>query len=268
MATPVVEDYLQVMHFMVRDGVPVIAARLAERMNVTPPTVTATLQRMERQGYIVHGPRKEILFTDEGRRTAEEMVRRHALAERILTDWLGMPWHEAHEESHGFEHAITPKVEERLIQALGTPTTCPHGNPIPGLGTLHPDEFPLDQVQTGDEVTIQRITEEAEEDLDLMRYLQENGVAPGKRMAVRESTRFNQLVVLEGDRGPVPLGYPVAAKLRALRVAPADGARGAQSSRGPSEWADAASAASIPRDGLNPAGARAGGQVESGAASV
>jgi DtxR family Mn-dependent transcriptional regulator len=216
----VIEDYLQVLHYMTRDGVPVIAARLAERLNVTPPTVTATLQRMERDGLIQHGPRKEILFTHAGRQLAEDIVRRHALAERLLTDLLKMPWHESHEEAHGVEHAMTPKLEARLLQALGNPTTCPHGNPIPGLGSVAADEFPLDQVETGDELIIERITEEAEVDLQLMRYLQEHGVEPGARMKVREATRFNALVVLEGPSGPVPLGFPVAAKLRARRVQP------------------------------------------------
>jgi DtxR family transcriptional regulator, Mn-dependent transcriptional regulator len=216
--TSVVEDYLQVLHYLTRDGCPVIAARLAERLNVTPPTVTATLQRMERDGLIEHGARKEILFTIEGRQVAENIVRRHALAERLLTDLLKMPWHESHEEAHGVEHALTPNIEARLLHALGNPTTCPHGNPIPGLGILAPDEFPLDEARTGDDLIIQRITEEAEEDLDLMRYLQEHGVEPGARMKVREATSFNALVVLDGPFGPVPLGFPVAAKLRARRV--------------------------------------------------
>src|SRR2546428_2304799 len=216
--TSVVEGCLQVLHSVTREGSPVIAARLAERLNVTPPTVTATLQRMERDGLVEHGERKEILFTTEGRQAAENIVRRHALAERFLTDLLKMPWHESHEEAHGVEHVITPNIEARLLVALGNPTTCPHGNPIPGLGTLAPDEFPLDQVETGDELIIQRITEEAAEDLQLMKYLQEHGVEPGARMTVREATRFNALVVLEGPRGPVPLGLPVAAKLRARRV--------------------------------------------------
>ena len=214
----VVEDYLQILHYLTRDGYPVIAARLAERLNVTPPTVTVTLQRMQRDGLIEHGPRKEILLTAEGRREAEDIVRRHALAERLLTDLLKMPWHESHEEAHGVEHVITPKIEARLLQALGNPTTCPHGNPIPGLGTLEPDEFPLDRARTGDELVIQRITEEAEEDLQLMKYLQEHGIAPGARMTVRESTPATAMLVLEGPAGPVPLGLPVAAKLRARQV--------------------------------------------------
>jgi DtxR family Mn-dependent transcriptional regulator len=216
--TSVVEDYLQVLHYLTRDGFHVIAARLAERLSVSPPTVTATLQRMERDGLIQHGARKEILFTIEGRQVAENIVRRHALAERLLTDLLKMPWHESHEEAHGVEHALTPNIEARLLHALGNPTTCPHGNPIPGLGILAPDEFPLDEAQTGDDLIIQRITEEAEEDLELMRYLQEHGVEPGAHMKVREATSFNALVVLDGPYGPVPLGFPVAAKLRARRV--------------------------------------------------
>ena len=214
----VVEDYLQVLHYLTRDGDTVIAARLAERLNVSPPTVTATLQRMERDGLIHHGPRKEILFTPEGREQAENIVRRHALAERLLTDLLKMPWHESHGEAHGVEHALTPNIEARLLKALGNPTTCPHGNPIPGLGSLAPDEFPLHEAQPGDQLSLQRITEEAEEDPQLMKYLQEHGVEPGARMSVREAADFNETVVLDGPRGLVSLGFGVAAKLRARRI--------------------------------------------------
>lgn len=216
MASPVAEEYLQNIHFMIRDGVTVIAARLAERLRVTPPAVAAMLQRMERDGLIEYGPHREIGLTPVGQQRAEDLVRRHALAERLLTDFLLMPWHEAHEESHGFEHAITPKVEARLLAALGNPTTCPHGNPIPRLGWLAPDEFPLDQAAEGQEVVLQRITEEAEEDLELMRYLQTNGAAPGTRLRVVEVSRFNQTVSLEGPAGTVVLGWKVAAKLRAV----------------------------------------------------
>jgi DtxR family transcriptional regulator, Mn-dependent transcriptional regulator len=216
--TSVVEDYLQVMHYLTRDGYSVIARRLAERLNVSPPTVTVTLQRMERDGLIEHGPRKEILFTAHGRRAAEDIVRRHALAERLLTDLLKMPWHESHEEAQGVEHVMSPNIEARLLKVLGNPTTCPHGNPIPGLGTLAPDEFPLDEARTGDELTIQRITEEAEEDPALMKYLQLHGVAPGARMRVQEAAEVNATIVLEGPFGLVSLGFSVAGKLRARRI--------------------------------------------------
>jgi DtxR family Mn-dependent transcriptional regulator len=218
MPSPVVEDYLHVIHYLTRDGVPVIAARLAERLEVSPPTVTATLKRMEAEGLIRHGEHKRILFTEKGQEVADGMVRRHALAERLLTDLLKMPWHESHEEAHGVEHAISPRLEARLLQVLGNPDTCPHGNPIPGHGTIAMGEVPLDQVRTDEQVEITRITEEAEHDPDLMRYLQEHGVTPGKRMHVREATRFNALVVLDGEHGEVTLGYPAAHKVRVRRI--------------------------------------------------
>jgi DtxR family transcriptional regulator, iron-dependent repressor len=215
--SPVVEEYLQTLHFMLRDGQQTIGARLAERLHVTPPTVTATLRRMERDGLITYGPHKEIRLTELGQSAAADLVRRHALAERLLTDFLKMPWDEAHEESHGFEHAITPKVEERLLAALGNPSTCPHGNPIPGLGTLAPDEFPLDRAQAGEEIILERITEEAELDLALMHHLQSHGLAPGARLRVARLEPFNRLMVLDGPQGEAVLGLDAAAKLRARR---------------------------------------------------
>jgi DtxR family Mn-dependent transcriptional regulator len=215
----VVDDYLQVLHYLRRDGVPTIAARLAERLKVTPATVTATLQRMERDGLLEHGARKEIVLTERGRQHAENIVRRHALAERLLTDLLKMPWHESHLEAHGVEHALTPKIEERLMQALGNPTTCPHGNPIPGMGDVADDEFPLDEARTGDSLVLLRITEDAELDLDLLRYLQEHDVEPGAAMTVREASPFNPLIVVDGPRHTVALGAPIAAKLRVRRIA-------------------------------------------------
>lgn len=217
MISPVVEEYLQTLHFMLRDGQQTIGARLAERLGVTPPTVTATLRRMERDGLITYGEHREVYLTERGRQLAAELVRRHALAERLLTDFLKMPWDEAHEESHGFEHAITPKVEERLLAALGQPTTCPHGNPIPGLGSLAPDEFPLDQARVGEEVLLERITEEAEVDQGLMHHLQAHGLAPGTRLRVVRAEPFNRIIVVEGPCGEAILGVEAAAKLRARR---------------------------------------------------
>ncbi len=217
MMSPVVEEYLQTLHFMARDGQQTISARLAERLGVAPPTVTAMLRRMERDGLVTYGAHKEIGLTDLGRTSAEELVRRHALAERLLTDFLQMPWDEAHEESHGFEHAITPKVEARLLAALGNPSTCPHGNPIPGLGTLAPDEFPLSQAAVGEQIVLERITEEAEVDLGLMHHLQSHGLAPGARLRVVRTEPFNRLMVLDGPQGEAVLGMDAAAKLRARR---------------------------------------------------
>ena len=145
------------------------------------------------------------------------------VAASCLDSWLAR--HEAdlsavaaHREAGKWEHVLSDSVEGAMNRLLGGPTTCPHGNPIPGLGVLAPDEFPLDRAQTGEYVIIQRITEEAEVDLLLMRYLQEHGVAPGARMRVHEASGATGLLVLEGELGQVPLGLQVAAKLRARRA--------------------------------------------------
>lgn len=215
--TAVVDDYLQMLHYFKRDGQPARAARLAERLNVSPPTVAATLQRMERDGLIAHGPGHQIVLTPYGQQRADDIVRRHALAERFLTDMLHMPWHQAHEEAHIFEHALTPRIEAQLFKALNHPTTCPHGNPIPGMGVLAEDEFPLSEAAVGELLVLQRITEDAELEMDLLRYLQEHGIEPGVTLSVREVSQFNELLMLDTPRGVLALNFRVAALLRVRR---------------------------------------------------
>ena len=217
-ATAVVEDYLQILHYLIRDGQTARAFRLAERLSVSAPTVTATLQRMERDDLIEHGPRHEIVLTEHGQQMADDIVRRHALAERFLTDMLQMPWHQAHEEAHLFEHALTPKIEAYLLKALGSPTTCPHGNPIPGLGALASDEFPLSDARLGDQVVVQRITEDAELEVELLRYLQEHGIEPGVPLVVRENASFNEIMLLDSPQGSIALNFRVASLLRVRRA--------------------------------------------------
>ena len=131
-ASPTVEDYLHVIYQMSREGKPVIGTHLAEKMSVAVATTFATVQRMQKAGLVQMNDHKEILLTGDGKEAAEGVVRRHALAERLLVDVLRLPWHEAHEEAHQFEHVISPRVEERLMELLHSPSTCPHGNPIPG----------------------------------------------------------------------------------------------------------------------------------------
>ncbi|MGE3913058.1 MAG: metal-dependent transcriptional regulator, partial [Chloroflexota bacterium] len=174
-----IEDYLQVMHYMTRDGAPIIGARLAERIGVAPPTVTATLQRMIRDHLITMDDHKVVHLTDEGREQAESIVRRHALAERLLTEILGLGWSESHEEAHLVEHVISPKVEHRLMTVLGNPMTCPHGNPIPGTGARpSPHAFALSEATAGQSVVVERIIEEAEDDTDLMNFYERSGLKP------------------------------------------------------------------------------------------
>jgi DtxR family transcriptional regulator, Mn-dependent transcriptional regulator len=218
MPSSVVEEYLRALHYMTRDGLPTRPARLAERLGVTPPTVTVTLQRMERDGLIVTGPNKEILLTPRGEALAATLDRRHALAERLLTDLLHMPWHEAHEESHGIEHSMSPRLEARLLAVLGNPATCPHGNPIPGLAAVAADEFPLHQAAVGETVVLERITEVAEGDHELLRFLQTNGLVPHTHLRVLRHEPFNGVLVLDGPHGETVLGLDAAAKIRARRL--------------------------------------------------
>ena len=142
--TAKVDDYLQAIYSLDGEGETVFSARLARRMSVTPPTAWATVRRMARDGLVSLDGKKVITLTKKGHELAEDITRRHRLAERFLVDVMGLGWAEAHEEAHTFEHAITPRLEKRIFELAGNPKTCPHGSPIPGTGArLDPDLVPL-----------------------------------------------------------------------------------------------------------------------------
>ena len=212
--TPTVEDYLQEIYDLRQGGKAVIAARLAERSGVSAPTAWATLQRMQRDELVeLHG-RHDIHLTERGKTAAESIKRRHYLAERLLVDILGMDWADAHQEAHRIEHAVSSAVEERIMTLLGNPTTCPHGNPFPGLP--RPATVLLATLREGDEAEIDGVQEVAEEDADLMRFLQQNGMTPGTRIRVVEFASFNSMMTVEVDSRRVVLGIPAAECLRVL----------------------------------------------------
>jgi len=214
-----IEDYLQAIYSLEGEGDVVISARLARRMRVTPPTAWATVRRMTRDGLVKLDEKKVIHLTPKGHELAEDIVKRHRLAERFLCDVMGLGWAEAHEEAHRFEHAITPRLEARIFELAGNPTTCPHGSPIPGTGAKVPkDLVPLSALTAGEEATVQFISEELEEDIDLLRYLERGKVMPGSRIRMLEVAPYTGVLVLERDGSPVPLGLPVAAKIRVRRL--------------------------------------------------
>jgi DtxR family transcriptional regulator, iron-dependent repressor len=218
-----IEDYLQVMHYMTRDGAAIIGARLAERIHVAPPTVTATLQRMVRDGLITMDSHKVVHLTDLGREQSESIVRRHALAERLLTDILGLGWSESHEEAHLVEHVISPKVERHLARVLGNPATCPHGNPIPGTGaTPSAFAFALSEAKAGQRLVIERIVEEAEDDPELMTYFERSGLKPRAVVDVAEVAPAAGLITVEHDGQRTSLGLAAAANLRVVEADHAD----------------------------------------------
>ncbi len=181
--TPTIEDYLQTIYSLETEGETVISARLARWMRVTPPTAWATVHRMQRDGLVEIDDKKVIRLTPKGLKLAENIARRHRLSERFLTDVLGLGWAEAHEEAHRFEHGVSARVEERILTILNSPKTCPHGSPIPGTGAkLDPKLVPMDRLGEGDTATVRFISEELEEDVELLRYLERGNVKPGTEM--------------------------------------------------------------------------------------
>lgn len=210
-----IEDYLMEIYNWTTDGRVVIAARLTEKMGVSAPTVWNTVQRMQRDGLIEVSPTREITLAPAGLAAAESIKRRHLLTERLLVDILGLDWADAHEEAHLIEHTITPRVEARIVAVLGNPTTCPHGNPFPGLDpdTL-PKTRPLATAKAGEEWTVDGIDEEAEEDHALMSFYERNGLKPGARLRVVEVAAYNSTVTVVVEGREVTLGMPAAESLR------------------------------------------------------
>ena len=217
--TDAAADYLMTIRYMQGEGHPVIAARLAERLGVSPATVSEMITRLTREGLLtVDDTSRRLDLTDAGRATAERTFRRHALAEWLLTEVVGLGWAEADEEAHHLQHALSERVTDRIDELLGNPPTCPHGNPIPRDGRTpeRPAGMPLSEAGAGEEVTILRVTEEAEEDARLLTFLQDHDVRPGSVFVVHEVADHIGTMTLEGRAGEVTLGLTAAAKLRAL----------------------------------------------------
>lgn len=177
-------EYLEVIYYLAARNEPVIAARLARWMSVQPPTVTHVLAQLEKKALITRDARGEIGFTPEGFTFAEAMVRRHRILERFLVDVMGMQWHLIHEEAVRLEHALSPVMEAHITSLVGASSTCPHGNPIPGNADGYPGTTRLDQAPVAASFTLRRIVEEAEEDTELIRYLQTNNLVPGASFTI------------------------------------------------------------------------------------
>ena len=217
--TEAVAEYLMTIRYMHAEGQPVIAARLAERLGVSPATVSEMVNRLSREGLLaVDDATRQLELTEIGQVTAERTFRRHALAEWLLTEVVGLGWAEADEEAHHLQHALSDRVTDKIDDLLGTPPTCPHGNPIPRDGQTppRPAGIRLSEAPAGDEVTILRVTEEAEEDARLLTFLEEHGVRPGSVFRVTDVAEHIGTMTLHGTGGEVTLGLTAAAKLRAL----------------------------------------------------
>ena len=174
---PAFEEYCEAIWELREDDIDVIQARIAERLEVSRPAVSEMIRRMEHEKLIMLGT--TISLTPTGLALAERVVRRHRLAERFLTDILDLSWAEAHVEAGKWEHIISEHVETALARVLGDPTTCPHGNPIPGADYQVPDSHPLRDVGVGEKFTVSRIPEELEFTPGLLDFLEENSLLPG-----------------------------------------------------------------------------------------
>jgi DtxR family transcriptional regulator, Mn-dependent transcriptional regulator len=185
-----VEEYLETIYNMSAENEVVIGARLAEKFRVSPPTVTEMLKRLVRDGYVEMDNKRQVTLTEAGNQAAEAVLRRHRLTERFLADMLGMQWHQVHEEAGRLEHFISGAVEERVIASLNYPTTCPHGNPIPG-SVPNARAYLKDQgavrlstIAPGEKASILLISEVVEDEEALILYLHEKGLTPGTQLIV------------------------------------------------------------------------------------
>jgi DtxR family Mn-dependent transcriptional regulator len=185
--------YLEALYWLHEAELPMTAANIARAMQLSAPAVHEMIGRLERDNYITRGSDKVISFTDAGERQAGEIVGRHRLIERFLTDVLGIAWDEVHEEAERLEHAMSPVLEERMLAAIGDATTCPHGHPI-RVGTRIPG-VPLADVSQGASIRVLRFENEAE---DLLHYLRKAGLEPGLEGTVVQSGP-DEIVVAAGD---------------------------------------------------------------------
>jgi DtxR family transcriptional regulator, Mn-dependent transcriptional regulator len=202
-ATIAEEEYLQTMFWLMEAGLPITGANIARAMQLSPPTVHEMVGRLEEDGYVQRGDDRSLEFTEEGRRHAEAIVRRHRLIERFLTDVVGVAWDDVHEEAERLEHAMSPVFEKWMLSTVGDARTCPHGHPI-DPGNRIPG-VPLSDVEVGAKVEILRFENEAE---DVLHYLKRAGLRPGLKGEVASSD--DEEVEVRADGSAVTVTRSVA----------------------------------------------------------
>ena len=194
------EEYLEAVYRLEREGPGVTTSALASELGVAPASVSGMLKKLATDGYVDHRARGEAKLTRKGLEVAVRVLRRHRLAECLLTDILGMPWEDVHAEACRLEHAISARVEERLIAVLGDPQTCPHGHPIPPADLSDPIRLgvPLAQIDVGVHARVNGVTEEVPE---MLVYLGKIGMRPGAAIVITAKA---------------PLGGPVTVNIEGM----------------------------------------------------
>jgi DtxR family transcriptional regulator, Mn-dependent transcriptional regulator len=215
--TPAVEDYCKAIYTLEsRTEEPVSTNALAERLEITPGSVSAMLKKLGELGLIAHHPYRGVRLTEEGRRVALEVIRHHRLLELFLAETLEMPWDRVHAEAEVLEHVISEELEQLIAAKLGDPTLDPHGDPIPSaeLELRERETVPLDSLREGDSGVFVRVSDA---DPEMLRYLSERGISPGERLEVCECQPFGGplTVSFAGASTPLTIGGQLA---RAMRV--------------------------------------------------
>jgi DtxR family transcriptional regulator, Mn-dependent transcriptional regulator len=208
-ATVAEEEYLQVLFWLYEAGLPMTGANLARAMQLSAPTVHEMLGRLEKDGYVTRGEDRVIAFTEDGRRHAEEITSRHRLIERFLTDVVGVPWDDVHEEAEQLEHGMSPRFEAYVRAAVGDAATCPHGHPIKVGERV--SGVPLADCEVAATVTILRFENEAE---DLLHYLKREGIEPGLEGTIAASD--DEHIAIATAAGEVAITRSVAETVAVL----------------------------------------------------
>ncbi len=204
----------------------VIAARLAERLDVSAPSISAMLRRLSRAGLIEIDARKRVTLTEQGFARAEAMIRRHRLAECLLVDMLGLEWWRAYDEAHLMEHAISPVTEQLIVARLGAPQASPFGYPIPGLSEapVPSSGLTLADLAAGEQAEVERVFEE---DQDLLRFLEDIGLRPGATVRMLRHGPSRGVLELSVGQASAAIGYPAARRIWIRRPSSEAGKRAA-----------------------------------------
>lgn len=185
---PASKEYLEAIFELEEEGQKILQARIGERLGLTPATVSEAVKRLVGDGLVEVRAGRELGLTERGRTIAEALVRRHRLAERMLTDILGIPWHLCHHQAEDWEKVMSPEVEEAILAKLSGEPTCPHGNPIPGTQSAIPwsDLKPVGAMQPGEKGRLTRLLEDVELNHDVLKYLEDHKLMPGQDLLLAE----------------------------------------------------------------------------------
>lgn len=208
--TPGIEEYLEALFHLIEEGGPVKPKEMADRLEVSQASAAEMTKRLVAEDLVTYVPYQGVEFTDTGRRAANSLVRRHRLSERFLSDILGLPWEDVHDEACKFEHVISDHVEDHLAEALGHPETCPHGNPIPGAAKRRPRLVKLAELRPGQSGVIAKITEERPK---FLKYLASLGLLPQVPVCVEEVAPFEGPILARVGSASYALGREVAGQI-------------------------------------------------------